>query len=192
MLWGMPTEKIRFTRTDSATSMSSDARTPTPNLPIRASTIDPDTWSEGVRFAGAQVPLGRLGGGRDIGVNLVHLPPGKQSCPFHWHVREEEHFYVLEGQRLLRVGTDRHAMAAGDYVCFPAGTGIGHCFENPYESACRLLAIGSRDRQEIAVYPDSGKMKLRALNVIVPYAEDSLDYWLGERADQVLTDPDDA
>ena len=77
-------------------------------------------------------------------------------------------------------------MVPGDYVCFPAGTRVGHCFENPYDEPCRLLAIGGRDDGEIAGYPDSGKMKLRALGVIVPMAEHSLDYWEGERPDEVL------
>ena len=49
-----------------------------------------------MRFAGAEIPLSRLGGGRDIGVNLVTVPPGKQSCPMHYHVHEEEHFYIGE------------------------------------------------------------------------------------------------
>ena len=118
--------------------------------------------------------------------NLVILPPGKQSCPFHWHLREEEHFYILEGSCVLRAGQERHVMRAGDYVCFPAGTEIAHCFENPYQEACRFLAIGSRHADEIAVYPDSGKMKLRALGKIVPVSEDGLDYWIGERVDQAL------
>ena len=178
----------RYTRTDSTSDAGAMERTPTPNRPIRADDIRPDEWSEGVRFASAQVPLGRLGGGRDIGVNLVTLPPGKQSCPYHWHVREEEHFYILEGACVLRAGDQRHPMTAGDYVCFPANTRIGHCFENPFDEPCRFLAVGNRHPQEIAVYPDSGKMKLRALQQIVPWSETSLDYWQGERPERPLDD----
>ena len=133
-----------------------------------------------MRFGGAELPLGRLGGARDVGVNLVELAPGRQSCPLHWHLREEEHFYVLEGRCVLRSGDDRHAMGPGDYVCFPAGTRVAHAFENPHAEPCRLLAIGTRVADEIAVYPESGKMKLRALEAIVRCPPRSLDYWTGE------------
>jgi len=127
--------------------------------------------------------LGALGGAVQIGVNLVELEPGRQACPFHWHLREEEHFFVLEGRCVLRSGEDRHEMSQGDYVCFPAGTRVGHALENPYRARCRLLAIGTRDPDEVAVYPDSGKAKLRALGHIVAYPAPSLDYWKGELVD---------
>lgn len=181
--------RTRYTRTDSAAGSSAGGgRTVTPNQPIRTADLAADEWSEGVRFAGAEIPLSRLGGGRDIGVNLVTVPPGKQSCPMHYHVHEEEHFYILEGRVVLRTGDTRSTMEAGDYVCFPAGTGVGHCFENIFETPCRLLAIGARLDHEIAVYPESGKMKLRALGRIVAYAspDESLDYWAEERPDEVL------
>lgn len=175
-----------FTRKDSAASLPSDQRTPTPNVPLRAAELPWDHWSEGTRFGGADVPLGKLGGCTQIGFNLMELPPGKQSCPFHWHQREEEHFYVLAGRCVLRSGDARHEMGPGDYVGFPAGTGVAHAFENPFDEPCRLVAVGSKDPDEIAVYPDSGKMKLRALGQIVPLPENSLDYWQGERPDEPI------
>src|SRR5690606_25232111 len=99
---------------------------------------------------------------------------------------EEEHFYVLAGRCVLRTSEGRFVMKPGDYVCFPAGTRVAHCFENPFDEPCRLLIIGTRRDDEIAVYPDSGKMKLRALDKIVPYGEETLDYWQGERPDEPL------
>ncbi len=179
-------EGPKHTRMDSADAEPSRWRTPTPNVPIRTHELAFDVWHEGVRFGGAELPLARLGGARDIGVNLVELAPGRQSCPLHWHLREEEHFYVLDGRCVLRSGDERHAMAKGDYVCFPAGTRVAHAFENPHAEPCRLLAIGTRVADEIAVYPESGKMKLRALDAIVPWPPLSLDYWHGEQPDLPL------
>lgn len=179
----------KYTRLDSATDDPYLDREATPDAPIRSRALPWIHWKEGERFAGSRIPLAALGGARDIGVNLVELAPGRQSCPFHWHLREEEHFYVLEGQCVLRSGEDRHAMGPGDYVCFPAGTRVGHCFENPHAQPCRLLAIGGRDPAEIAVYPDSGKAKLRALGTIVPWPVDGLDYWDGEQPARALSDP---
>ena len=168
----------KFTRTESATAKPH--RDTLSNVPIATAELAWDHWEEGARFGGAHIPLGEIGGARDVGVNLVELLPHKQSCPFHWHLREEEHFFVLSARCVLRPGDARHEMGPMDYVCFPAGTRVAHCFENPFDEPCRILAIGTRDPDEIAVYPDSRKMKLRALGLIVPLSETSLDYWEGE------------
>lgn len=178
----------KYTRKDSATQTPSTGRAPAPNVPIRSSDLEFDRWQEGTRFAGGEIPLGRLGGAERVGVNLVELTPGKQSCPFHWHLLEEEHFFVLEGRCVLRSGESRFEMGPGDYVCFPAGTRVAHCFENPYPEPCRMLTIGTREKNEVAVYPDSQKMKIRALNVIVPWNDKGLDYWHAERPDEPLSD----
>lgn len=176
----------KYTRTDSATARPDPQVPSSPNVPFSTVGLEPIRWQHGERFAGSELPLGDLGGGTQIGVNLVELPPGKQSCPLHYHMREEEHFYVLAGRCVLRIDDARHPMAPGDYVCFPAGMRVAHCFENPYDEACRIFAIGSRLADEIAVYPESKKIKLRALGKIVPLVDDSLDYWQGERADEPL------
>ena len=176
----------KHTRMDSATSRPSAQRPPTPNLPISSSELEIDRFAHGERFSGGWIPLGALGGARDIGVNLVELAPRMQSCPFHWHLREEEHFYVIEGACVLRTSEGRFPMKPGDYVCFPAGERVAHCFENPHDAPCRVVAIGARRSDEIAVYPDSGKMKLRALHLIVPFDDESLDYWQGEAVEQPI------
>ena len=55
---------------------------------------------------GREILLSRLAGATQVHVNLAVLPAGKQSCPFHCHLREEEHFYVLSGRCILRSGDD--------------------------------------------------------------------------------------
>ena len=175
----------RYTRTDSSTKAAAEVR-PQPHRPLRVAELPRVEWAEGERFAARLVSLTAWGGGSKVGVQVVELPPGKQNCPFHYHLREEEHFYVLEGKAVLRSGEDREVMEAGDYVCFPAGEEVGHAFENPFEEVCRLLAIGTRERDEIAVYPDSGKAKLRGPEVLIPWPQEGLDYWEGEPVDAAV------
>src|SRR5580704_9753031 len=45
--------------------------------------------------------LGDALGLTHIGVNLVHLLPGKESSMRHWHTHEDEFVYVLEGELVL-------------------------------------------------------------------------------------------
>jgi uncharacterized cupin superfamily protein len=159
---------------------------PRPNVPIHSGEETFITWGEGERFGGREILLSRLGGAEQIHVNQVVLPAGKQAFPFHYHHQEEEHFYILAGRCVMRSGDNRYEMTAGDYVCCPAGNGIAHAFENPFDEDCTMLSIGRWDDNEICVYPDSGKVKVRALHATLRLPEESLDYWDGERADEPI------
>ena len=37
-----------------------------------------------------------------VGHCIESLPPGMSGCPLHYHLREEEHFYVLSGELTVR------------------------------------------------------------------------------------------
>jgi uncharacterized cupin superfamily protein len=159
---------------------------PRPNVPIRSEEEQLRGWTRGERFEGREILLSRLGGATQVHVNLAVLPAGKQSCPFHYHLREEEHFFVLSGRCILRSGNERYEFGEGHYVCFPAGTEIAHCFENPFDDDCSMLTIGPRDPHEVAVYPDSGKAMIRALDAVVKWPQEKLGYWDGEDVDGSL------
>ncbi len=64
------------------------------------------------------------------------VPPGGGPPP-HIHSREEEGFYVLEGEITLHVG-DRHLVAgAGTFANMPVGT--LHSFKNETDRPARML-----------------------------------------------------
>ena len=98
-----------------------------------------------------------------IGVVVEEIPPGGQSAPFHYHFLEEEHVYVLDGTVTLRLGEATHRMGPGDYACFPAGQRAGHCLVNETEAMVRCVVIGERNPNDVIVYPETGKVKIRAL-----------------------------
>ena len=81
----------------------------------------------------------------------------------HYHMLEEEHALILEGEVTLLLGDERYDMKAGDYVCFPAGRKVGHSFMNSGTGPCRYLMIGEHSPNEVCVYPDSNKIMIRAL-----------------------------
>lgn len=114
-----------------------------------------------------------------VGVAIEELPPGKQTVPFHYHMLEEEHVLVLEGEMTLRLGDERHPMKAGDYVCFPAGRKVGHCLINESNAVCRYVIIGEHNPNEVSVYPDSNKVQVRWLDERYDRAAQR-EYWDGE------------
>ena len=143
-----------------------------------------EEWSEGVRFGGRVQRLGEHAGSTNVGVLIEELPPGKQSAPLHWHTREEEHLWFLEGRATLRLGDERHAVKAGDYVCFPAGHAVGHCLVNDSDAPCRYLVIGERKPEDVCIYPDSRKIYVRAMDRVILSTDAVRDYWDGEKADE--------
>jgi uncharacterized cupin superfamily protein len=159
------------------------AETMAPLKPISSCELAWTEWSEVPRFGVRYRHLSRAALGEDyhVGVAIEELGPGKQSAPLHYHIFEEEHVYILEGRLTLRLGSDSHEMAAGDYVCFPAGQKAGHCLINDSGATCRYVIMGERNPNEVAVYPDSGKVMVRALgrDAIFDLAA-RRGYWDGE------------
>lgn len=98
-----------------------------------------------------------------VGVLIEGPPPGMRLAPRHYHMLEEEHALILEGEVTLLLGDERHVMRAGDYVCFPAGQKVGHSFLNSGAGPCSYLMIGERNPNDVQVMPDSNKMDVRAL-----------------------------
>jgi uncharacterized cupin superfamily protein len=98
--------------------------------------------------------LGDAAGLTQFGVNLLELPPGAWSSQRHWHSREEEFVWVLEGQVVLVTDHGEEVFRAGDCVGFRAGDPNGHHFQNRSENTVRLLEIGSRHDDDVTDYPD--------------------------------------
>ncbi|MBI2566778.1 MAG: cupin domain-containing protein [Candidatus Schekmanbacteria bacterium] len=149
--------------------------------PVATQDVSWETWAEGTRFGTRFRHLTSAAGvhAYHVGVQIDELEPGKQSCPAHYHLLEEEHLLVLEGRMTLRLGDETHELEAGDYACFPAGQRAGHCLVNNSTAVCRFVTIGERSPNEVCVYTDSHKVMVRALGEI--YDKSAVkSYWDGE------------
>lgn len=98
--------------------------------------------------------LGQAAGLTQFGVNVSRLPPGTWSSQRHWHEREDEFVYVIEGEVVLIEDEGEITLKAGDAAGFKAGTPSGHHFVNRSSADVLLLAIGSRDDLDRCEYPD--------------------------------------
>jgi uncharacterized cupin superfamily protein len=155
-----------------------------PRPPIASGDVAWEEMREGTRFGGRVRHLTGAAVGRDyrVGVLIEAPAPGLRLAPRHYHMLEEEHALVLEGQLTLLLGDERYEMQAGDYVCFPAGRKVGHSFMNSGTGPCSYLMIGERHPAEVCVYPDSGKMTVNALRTVNTIFDMSgvRGYWDGE------------
>ena len=89
-----------------------------------------------------------------FGVNLTTLAPGAASSHRHWHEREDEFIYVLDGVIVLVDDAGEHKLTAGMCAGFKAGVANGHCLINRSRTAATYLEIGTRSPDERSTYPD--------------------------------------
>lgn len=137
---------------------------PAPHV-VNVADVEEVVELEGDRWGSAYKPLtppSTRAAGR-LGVNQSRVPPGRTACPFHYHQREDEAFFVLSGRGVLRYGGEMRALRPGDLVYCPAGAGVAHQIANPFDEDLVYLAMGPNDPDEVCVYPDSGKVMVRSL-----------------------------
>jgi uncharacterized cupin superfamily protein len=158
--------------------------TESPIKPIHIDDLAWTAWSDvpnfNIRYK--HLTLAACGEDYHVGVAIEELAPGKQTAPFHYHIHEEEHVYVLEGTPTLRLGAEKYRLKPGDYACFPAGQKAGHCLINESDAPCRYVILGENNPNEVAVYPDSNKVLVRALGrrALFDLAA-TRNYWDGEK-----------
>lgn len=127
-------------------------------------------------FGGSAQLLGRAAGATLSGLNRVVLQPGEEGAPPHCHSAEEELFVVLDGEGVLELAPspsrreqgaedERCALRAGHVVSRPAGTGVAHCFRAG-PAGLTLLAYGTRESNDIVLYPRTGEVFLRGIGLV--------------------------
>ena len=98
--------------------------------------------------------LADAAGLKNFGVNLVKLNPGSYSALRHWHTKQDELIYVLEGEITLVTNQGEQILTAGMVAGFPAGLADGHHLNNRCNSVAIYLEIGDRTPEDEVDYPD--------------------------------------
>jgi uncharacterized cupin superfamily protein len=98
--------------------------------------------------------LGDAAGLKNFGVNLVKLAPGSRSALRHWHVRQDEFIYVLEGEIALVTDEGTQILTSGMAAGFPSGEENGHHLINQTDTLAVYLEIGDRTPDDEVNYPD--------------------------------------
>ena len=111
------------------------------------------------------------------------LPPGKSSYPFHYHTVNEEVFYIISGSGVVETFDGEHSVTAGDIMVFPAGKAGAHKLTNTSETENLVyLDVDTNKTPEIAYYPHSNKVGIRAVNGMRDNFDlgDTVDYYDNE------------
>jgi uncharacterized cupin superfamily protein len=160
---------------------------------VRPVSANPNIYEP--RFEPGEPPEGfrrrraRIGfelGSELIGASLFELPPGQAAYPYHFHYADEEIVVVIRGRPTLRTPSGMRQLAEGEAVHFPLGEEGAHQIINHNDETVSFLAISSKGRPDIVVYPDSNKVgvceRLSRGGGLNAYfrRDDDVDYFEGE------------
>ncbi len=98
--------------------------------------------------------LGDAAGLANFGVNLTRLDPGAESSMRHWHAKQDEFIYVLEGEVTLVTDAGRQKLKAGAAAGFPASKADGHQLVNETDKPVVYIEIGDRTPGDGVNYSD--------------------------------------
>lgn len=123
------------------------------NAPVRTSCVYPGRLADHCKGR-SKIALGDLGGLDQFGVNLTRLVPGAASAHQHWHLKEDELVYMLEGEAVLVEDDGETVLKPGDVAAFKAGAENGHMVVNRSDGDAVFLEVGTRSPDETASYTD--------------------------------------
>jgi uncharacterized cupin superfamily protein len=122
-------------------------------LPVDARSTYPEQFTA-VVAGRSRKRLGVAAGLDQFGVNLTTLTPGAASALRHWHHKEDELVYVLQGELTLIEDAGETLLKPGDAAGFKANVPNGHHLVNKSNRDAVYLEIGTRSKIERADYPD--------------------------------------
>jgi uncharacterized cupin superfamily protein len=158
---------------------------PSPRILVRAAERGPPHQAGHPYNARAELHgwmISRQAGLARVAVNLVWLPPGKESAVFHLHHREEEWAHVLEGRGVVELDDGEHELGPGDFVAFPPG--VAHQVRNTSTAERLLLLVGGEivPDVEVADFPRLRRRMVRTgARVAVYPMESEIEFIPGTR-----------
>lgn len=123
------------------------------NIPHRTTSVYPEVFKS--RIAGrVKQALGNAAGLKNFGVNLVTLSPGSCSALRHWHNKQDEFIYIIQGEVTLVTNAGEQILTPGMMAAFPAGEADGHQLVNKSSEIVIYLEVGDRTPGDKVYYPD--------------------------------------
>ena len=129
-------------------------------IPIDTATGYPPPFNKAVEGR-SRKRLARGAGLTHFGVNICTLKPGAASSQRHWHEKEDEFVYMLEGEVVLREDDGDTVLKPGDAAAWKAGVPNGHCLINRSDRDAVFIEVGTRASTERAHYSEIDMMVVR-------------------------------
>ncbi|MEX2449303.1 MAG: cupin domain-containing protein [Rhodospirillales bacterium] len=123
------------------------------DVPVKIGTRYPQAL-KGASEAREKRALGDALGLKNFGVNLVRVRPGTETSIRHWHSKQDEFIYVLQGELTLITDEGEQILTTGLAAGFPANTPNGHCLANRSDRDAFYIEVGDRTPGDETTYSD--------------------------------------
>lgn len=122
------------------------------------------------------------GYGEKTMVSVYTIPPGKSAYPYHYHLKNEETFFIISGCGILKTPVGERNVSAGDLLFFPANSDGAHKLTNTSETENLVyLDFDVIHDIDVTVYPDSDKIAVWGKDTNKVFLrKDDVDYYTGE------------
>ena len=123
-----------------------------------------------------------FGGAKNSLVSVYEIPPHKSAYPYHFHHNNEETFYILSGEGVLRTPDGERKVSAGEFLFFPTGPAGAHKLTNSSDTENLVyIDFDVVHDVDITIYPDSEKIGVWGMGINQLYPQDeAVDYYDGE------------
>lgn len=82
--------------------------------------------------------------------NFVEVAPGNYAYGYHYHEENEEVFYIISGQAVVKTPKGDINLKTGDAICFPANENGSHVISNPSKDEKLIyLDFGTSNKPDI-------------------------------------------
>lgn len=115
-------------------------------------------------------------------VNIFEIPPHKSAFPYHYHHKNEETFYIISGEGILRTPQGERTVKAGDLLFFPANANGAHKLTNSSDTEPLVyLDFDTMNEIDVTTYPDSDKIAIWGTDTNRVFRNaDQVNYYDGE------------
>ena len=123
-----------------------------------------------------------FGGAKNSLVSVYEIPPHKSAYPYHFHHNNEETFYILSGEGVLRTPEGEKKVTAGELLFFPTGPAGAHKLTNSSDTENLVyIDFDVVHDVDITIYPDSDKIGVWGMGINQLYSQaEAVDYYNGE------------
>ena len=112
---------------------------------------------------------------------IYEIPPQKSAYPYHYHLKNEELFYIISGSGVLKIPEGNRIVGAGDLLFFPANKNGAHKLTNTSDSEMLVyLDFDTSNDIDVSCYPDSGKIGVWGKINQVYKTDSQSEYYDGE------------
>lgn len=118
-----------------------------------------------------------------ISAAFYEIPPGKANYPYHYHMANEEVFYIIQGAGIFRTPDGDREIAAGDLVVCSTGEKSAHKLINTSRTEMLVyLDVDAARAVDVCCYPDSNKVGLNigGQRNLFFKTDSNVDYYEGE------------